>query len=398
RFMFNATPVFAILSGWIIWEIIGKVDFRTMIKNVHGMRGNKFYAMKKGVKLQHVGCALFLVFCIVLPNAMGAIDASIPYEKKGEYDRMIYDWLPDFAKPSDYSGSWYLGAHGQGFLSDYWFDGLKWLSTQDTDVPVEERPAFIAWWDYGFQCVQDGKHPTIADNFQNGIPPAGNFITAQNESKAISVLITRILSAEYTKHGKINDDVNNVLLLHLGSNDSKTLEDIIKNPDKYVDYVLENPEKCGKRTKDIADREQNTGLHSENTMYAAAMIMLGEKGEETVVNLLHDLQEVTGHSIRYFAADARMFPFSWSNTGIFYAPTVLSDQDVNDFFETLIIGEERDEDNNIVTTTVPMTAKEFIEWRDNAPPEHIRYASDYELKYKEQFYNSMFYKGYIGYS
>ncbi|MBU4190668.1 MAG: carboxypeptidase-like regulatory domain-containing protein, partial [Candidatus Thermoplasmatota archaeon] len=133
-------------------------------------------------------------------------------------------------------------------------------------------------------------------------------------------------------------------------------------------------------------------------MYAAAMIMLGEKGEETVVNLLHDLQEVTGHSIRYFAADARMFPFSWSNTGIFYAPTVLSDQDVNDFFETLIIGEERDEDNNIVTTTVPMTAKEFIEWRDNAPPEHIRYASDYELKYKEQFYNSMFYKGYIGYS
>ncbi|MCG2825105.1 MAG: glycosyltransferase family 39 protein, partial [Thermoplasmatales archaeon] len=47
RFMFNATPVFAILSGWIIWEIIGKVDFRTMIKNVHGMRGNKFYAMKK---------------------------------------------------------------------------------------------------------------------------------------------------------------------------------------------------------------------------------------------------------------------------------------------------------------------------------------------------------------
>ncbi|PJB20966.1 MAG: hypothetical protein CO114_07855, partial [Euryarchaeota archaeon CG_4_9_14_3_um_filter_38_12] len=194
-------------------------------------------------------------------------------------------------------------------------------------------------------------------------------------------------------------------LLHLGKNDSKTLKDIITNPDDYVDYVLENQDKCGERTKDIADREQNTGLHTENTMYAASMILLGEKGEEVVVNLLSDLQEATGYSIRYFAADARMFPFSWRNTGIFYAPTVLSDQDVNDFFETLIIGEEYDnKEKKVSDATWPMTVKEFIKWRDNTPVDpdypnrYIRYASDYQLEYKQPFYDSMFYKGYIGYS
>ena len=28
-----------------------------------------------------------------------------------------------------------------------------WLSEQDSDVPFSERPAFVSWWDYGFQAL-----------------------------------------------------------------------------------------------------------------------------------------------------------------------------------------------------------------------------------------------------
>ncbi|MDI6707779.1 MAG: CARDB domain-containing protein [Candidatus Thermoplasmatota archaeon] len=401
--MFNAVPIYAVLPAWLIYEIIKKLDFRTMHKNVYAMRYEKLRALRKGMKLKHVACVLFVVFSVMLPNAWGAIDAGIPYEKKGYYDKMIYDWLPSWLKKESYAGLQYLGTHGQSYLADYWFHGLKWLSTQDTELPIERRPAFIAWWDYGFQCVQDGRHPTIADNFQNGIPPAGNFITAQDETRAIAVFITRILYAQRTREGKLNDKVKATLSEYLDEENALKLENIITNPDYYLSEVLGNFDKCHKRTYDIADRQHNVGLHSENTMYAAAMVFFAEFDDALLVKLLHELEALTGHSIRYFAADQRMFPFNWANTGIYYAPTVLSDQDVNEFFEILIQGEVVDRKGDRVgDPTGFMTAEEFSEWRERMLERYTREytprALAYKLKYKEPFFKSMFYRAYIGYS
>jgi dolichyl-diphosphooligosaccharide--protein glycosyltransferase len=56
-----------------------------------------------------------------------------------------------------------------------------------------DRPAFLSWWDYGFEAVNQGKHPTVADNFQNAYQYAGQFITCQSEDHAIAMLITRTL-------------------------------------------------------------------------------------------------------------------------------------------------------------------------------------------------------------
>ncbi|MEW6069205.1 MAG: carboxypeptidase regulatory-like domain-containing protein [Candidatus Thermoplasmatota archaeon] len=414
RFMFNAVPIYAILPAWLIYEIIKKLDFKTMHKNVYAMRYEKLRALRKGMKLRHVAGALFVAFCIILPNIWGAIDAGIPFEEKvkrdpttGEwygYDKMIYDWLPLWLKKESYGGLQYLGTHGQSYLAGYWFDGLKWLSTQDKDLAIEKRPAFIAWWDYGFQCVQDGKHPTIADNFQNGIPPAGNFITAQNETRAIVIFITRILHAQYSREGKLSDKVKATLGKYLGEENATELENIITNPDAYLSKVLDNFDKCHKRTSDIADRQSNVGLHRENTMYAGAVVFFAQFDEEIVVKLLHELEDVTGYSVRYFAADQRMFPFNWANTGIYYAPTVLSDQDVSDFFEVLVRGEVLDDEGNSVpgSQTGWMSGEEFSKWRETTlegqPRGYSVRVIDYRLSYKEPFFKSMFYRAYIGYS
>src|SRR2546425_412130 len=51
-------------------------------------------------------------------------------------------------------------------------------------------------------------------------------------------------------------------------------------------------------------------------------------GEEQLVTLYHDIRDATGWNIGYFTVDARLFPTSAQNTGIFYAPVKLSDHRV----------------------------------------------------------------------
>jgi dolichyl-diphosphooligosaccharide--protein glycosyltransferase len=94
--------------------------------------------------------------------------------------------------------------------------------------------------------------------------------------------------------------------------------------------------------------------------------------------------ETTGNSIRYFAVDTRMFPFSAQVTGIFYAPATLSDHRIEnnapiDFYEIKAVSE---------------FGTEFAV--DEIPPGTT--ITDYKLIYKDMFYNSMFYRTFAGYS
>ena len=64
------------------------------------------------------------------------------------------------------------------------------MAEQDTEKAPEDRPGFMAWWDYGFWAIDIGEHPTVADNFQFGYQIAGNFIVSQSEHEAMSLLLT----------------------------------------------------------------------------------------------------------------------------------------------------------------------------------------------------------------
>ncbi|MCK5560637.1 MAG: glycosyltransferase family 39 protein, partial [Thermoplasmata archaeon] len=136
------------------------------------------------VELKHIGISLFIILLVLTPNMWFAVDSAIPYESKSDFD-------PD---------SEILGAFGHSFPSEYWQAGEEWLSEQDNELPAEDRPAFISWWDYGFWTTYLGKHPTVADNFQAGYQLAGSFIAAQNESEAISLFAARLLEGDYTRN------------------------------------------------------------------------------------------------------------------------------------------------------------------------------------------------------
>ena len=452
RFIFNATPVVSLVSGWITWLIIKWADFpavATTWKSVWGKRGELFLwltiaaifagiwffftvsiligilstlilislimivghmdaqgddqyrfrdrlsGLRKGYELKRTLVVIFVGLFVFLPNTFYGYDAGIPYQDKKDHDAAIYDFLSyDFLRPDEYQNDqrynetlypggvsgmynttnnqlWYMGNTGPSFPSDYWIDGLEWLAEQDTNEKPEDRPGFIAWWDYGFWAIDIGEHPTVADNFQFGYQIAGNFITSQSEHEAMALLLYRLIETEVNRDtGKFNDEVRIVLLNYLSEEKVSEFEHIVDNPD---DYIPKNP--------DGSEQE----VHKKNAAIRAGKPILMELDKSTIADLIWEIEQTTGNSIRYFGADTRMMPYSADNTGILYAPVTLADYDIDDFVEIQAVLSDGQ--------TVPFD--EAIDLLENNPDLQV---SSQSLVYKENFLNSMFFRAFIGWS
>lgn len=426
RFTFNATPAFALLAGWVIVELVkffkaeglsifysiiallvflGLVGVTyeswdnffvnnylllTAVPIVLGSIGlfayMKYRKHRENFKFRTILTALSVGFIVIFPNVIFAMDASIPYESKSDID-------PDLE---------IFGSFGSSLHSDYWMDSYIWLSQQDTMqdgeyVEPEDRPAFMSWWDYGFDELLLGKHPTAADNFQNGYQFTGSVIAAQNETEVISLMTARIIEGDWLDHKRdFSDGMWDILEEHLGADDNSTLSAmelyrIYRNPAKYQDKVENNPEYYGNYLE----------LTPQNILYAAAKGVIMKLGMEGVVELYNDVTIYTDKSLGYFAVDYRLFPFSSSNTGIFYAPIKLADRDIDDYLEYRVYAQENTlgSNDNPIWTDYPDNPITMDKAEQEA--ERLGYKfriKEYDMYYTDAFYSSMFYKTYIGYS
>lgn len=380
RFMFNAAPAFAVAAGWVLVMMVDRLDFNSVRKSLFGASGSYWQIFKKSVKLRHVVGALFLAFMVILPNVWYAIDAGIPSETKTNLDKQIYLSMPSALRPSGYdvkNGSvWYLGAFGYSLpLPKYYFPAAwDWFSQQDSDIVAEaERPAYVSWWDYGFEAIQAGKHPTVADNFQNGYQLTGNVIMAQNESEAIALFAYRLIQSAVA-HGS---EANMLAVLEDNGVDSARIHEALHGPaQKLIDEVLADPAVYGPMASDLSET---------NARLVVARTALAQLPTETLIGLYDDICSVTGYSIRYFNVDSRMFPISGTDTGIFYAPAKLSDRRITggstpvDFY-TIVAVDNLGNEHALDTVTSDMIIV------------------DYALKYTDMFYDSMFYRSMVGYS
>ncbi len=382
KFFLVGTPAFALLSGEAIRRALDVGSYPKLRRNVASLadRGSRFAAFRKSFKARHV-LVLVLVVGLVLPNIWVAIDAGIPANNKGQLATEINNTIPTWLKlNASAPGSNYLGAAGSALDTPNQYDSAayNWLASQDTNVPEPKRPAFISWWDYGFQAIDQGQHPSVADNFQNGIDPAGQFLLSQNESLAISILSTTLLQGELQETRSTSlpsaldtilaaDGVNVTILNRLLTNEASDYQTVVHHPAVYLPV---NP----------------STLSLDNAMYlAVSHYLAGTLSLSQVSKAYDDIQAFTGWSIRYAMVDSRLFPFSGSNTGIFYAPADLTGRVISSsgipttFFNVSILGS----DNNVY----PL----------GQLPAGVT-AVRYNINYSSPFYRSMLYRIYIGYN
>ena len=378
RFMFNAAPAFALSSAWATFLIIRRLDFKRIAKLFAGSSGSITQAFRKSVKLRHVLGALFIVFMLIVPNVWFAIDAGIPNEKKGEIDAQIYHSLPTFLRPDDYSGGyWYLGAFGyslpmpNNYFPAYW----DWFSQQDQEIlPEYERPAYVSWWDYGFEAIQDGRHPTVADNFQQGYQIAGDILLSRSEEEALGLMIARTVNAHvYDNGGEITPELSAVFADYGVS--SAEVRDVIRNTSKYKDDVLADPIRYGSAMSDISNL---------NVLWRYLGMYFADLGIESEVMLYQDLKEYTGFSIGYIGVDSRLIQKSARDGSVFYAPVKLTDRKMDST------------GNPVDYYRIKAVDDQGIEWDLDDPGILKANIVDYALVYQSGFFDTMLYKAFVG--
>ncbi|MDG1544379.1 MAG: carboxypeptidase regulatory-like domain-containing protein [archaeon] len=452
RFIFNATPVVSLLSGWVTWLIIDWANFSIVLatwKAAWGKRGGTFLGLsilslvigfwlfftvsvligilsaiilialimvighmdaqdddqyrfrdrisglRKGMEMKRTLVVLFVGLFIFLPNTFYGYDAGVPFENKKDHDVDVYDFLSyDFFRPTEYNYGeranttlypggvegmynttnnqlWYMGNTGPSFPQDYWIEGLEWLAEQDTNLAPEERPGFMSWWDYGFWAIDIGEHPTVADNFQFGYQIAGNFIASQSEEEAMALLLYRLLEPEVDRDtDKFNSEIRTALLEYYSEENITEFENIVSNPESYI------PKKSDGTDQDV---------HKKNAAIRAGKPILMTLEKNDISDIIWEVEEITGKSIRYFAADTRLMPYSAQNTGIMYAPVTLADYDISSFIEV----------QAVLSNGQTLPFDEAIEVLGNDPNLQV---TDQRLVYKEKFLNSMFFRSFIGWS
>ncbi|MEM3811429.1 MAG: hypothetical protein QXX98_00455 [Thermoplasmata archaeon] len=390
RFIINGSPGFIIPAAFALDIIITKFNFGQIKKDFKNMSHLGFTGFKKSVKWSKVAVVVLIAILVIFPNVWSAMDAAIPLTNDSQYNKQIYDAMPSVLRPANYTSPWYIGAFGSylPLSTDPLTRAETWLSEQNTNLSMEDRPALLSWWDYGFQTIEQGQHPVVADNFQDGYQVAGQFLLAQNESQDIALLIARVLDGnqQVAVNEKLSTtftpQIEQILVNYLGAKEVQNIQDYYNynTNQKYLSTILANPSIYGVYANSIS---------SQNIKYIMISGSLASNySENTLVNLYSALEAATGYDISYVLIDSAMFPFSGNDTGTFYAPATLTDRDIYSI-----------DGNDIPYTYYNLTA---INASGNTFPLNNIPADaaivGYNISYTPAFYNTTLYRLFLGYS
>jgi len=290
RFMFNASPAMAVMAAWGIvglWNISGASNMAKEWRR-QGIRtpGDRISGARKALFRSPGFLAIFLVLLMMgSQQATYGLDAGIPSSSnhESELDEIIHDIVPDMLRwnqlgvslmnGDEYDntvGLWYLGSFGSSYNDGGWNMAYKWLSEQDTEVPLPDRPGFVSWWDYGFQALEAGEHPVVADNFQTGIPAAGNMLLARSEADLVSMFIWQLAQGDKVYNGKTSftSSFYGVLEDHLGSEVAREYQKV--NTGISADYLEDHSFNVIQSNGDVVLAEGHhlsDGLLKNETVY-----------------------------------------------------------------------------------------------------------------------------------
>ncbi|MCX6661893.1 MAG: glycosyltransferase family 39 protein [Euryarchaeota archaeon] len=394
RFLNDMVPLIALLSGWIIWYLISKIDYKQMARNIRNAGGG-FRGIRKGLRIYHVFGVLFIAFLILIPNGYLALDAAVPSAaSKNGTSNLKYDFF----------GKNHSSAFGSStYKEQYWVAAYQWLNKQDTNITEPmKRPGYISWWDYGFYEVAVGGHPTVADNFQDGIPPAANFHTAKSEKEGVAVWIVRLLEGNRKDNNGVafSDSVIAALQKHLGKSNTTLVTSWMLNPTRSPSQNKPIGEKYDQNlSKMLLVGEQ----YPENAYYHDIEQLLNNTLTDGQITwLYHDIQQATGYSIRYYGVEGydeqifNIFAFLGDQSNILTGLRTTGKQFYNpedDFIQVVYTGYTVNTDGS-QGADGQWTAQEL-----NSMPQAQRNRvaiTGTSTVYKADYFNTMFYRTYVG--
>ncbi|MHB8359708.1 MAG: STT3 domain-containing protein [Thermoplasmataceae archaeon] len=322
RFNITAAPAYAIVGGGVLIYFARIIKLNDIKRRRVLAQPTMRKALKGNISWIHVFFVFLLVAVLVLPSGLNVISASVPSSSAGKINTEINNALPSFLQtknPTNLSDK-YVGGYGYGIVngSSPLSASMAWLATQNTNVPFDQRPAYVSWWDYGFQELYQGQHPTVADDFQQGFRTTGSILLSQNQSQILSVMIGRVLEGNFAHNSNsFSAAVNADLQSYLGSNTTGIIYNVSKNPASFTNTVLSNKAVYG----------NYSSVLTPPNVYVAFMrgYLSTYYPMSTLIPLYSTLEGNTGYNIQYIQIDRQLFPSSGTNPGTFYAPSYLTD-------------------------------------------------------------------------
>jgi len=322
RFNITAAPAYAIVGGGVLIYFARMIKLNDIKRRRVLAQPTMRKALKGNISWLHVVFVFILVAVLVLPSGLNMISASVPSSSAAKINSEINSALPSFLQttnPTNLSDK-YVGGYGYGIVngSSPLSESMAWLATQNTNVPFDQRPAYVSWWDYGFQELYQGQHPTVADDFQQGFRATGAILLSQNQSQILSVMIARVLQGNFANNSNsFSAAVNADLMTYLGSATTGLIYNVSKNPASFTKIVLSNKNIYGNYSSVI----------TPPNVYFAFMkgYLSNYYSMSTLIPLYSALESNTGYNIQYIQIDRELFPSSGTNPGTFYAPSYLTD-------------------------------------------------------------------------
>lgn len=383
RFNVTAAPAYAALGGGILIYFAETIKMSSVRKRKVMAQPTLTKAIKGNISWLHAVFTIIVVLLVIIPSGIGIISAAVPPNNAASINNEIHNSLPSFLRAPNYTASNYQYVGGASAVvvnnTDPLSQSLNWLATQDTNVSLNQRPAYVSWWDYGFQELYQGQHPTVADDFQQGYQVTGQILLAQNQSQIISLFIARVLQGAMTKNnGHFSDSVNNTLNKYFGSQETLMIYNISRNPNNYVYLILNNPSVYGNFISSIT---------AENAYFALIKGQLASKyPTSTIVNAYSELEQETGYSIQYIQVPSNLFPFSGLNPGIFYAPAYLTDTPSYNYHGEIV------PTNYYQINAITANGT----YQLNQLPSGVQ-PLNYSIQYTSAFYNTSIYRFMVGY-
>jgi asparagine N-glycosylation enzyme membrane subunit Stt3 len=305
-----AAPMYAAGTGVVIVWVLSKADIKGYIANFKG--SNVKSVWRKIIKPVPFVAIVGTVLMLLLPNALYAVDASIPSNQKADFNADMHLGATDADRVN------YLGA------TNYYIKDSDWTLTKAWEyysAVGDKDGALVTWLDYGAEAIAKGGFEVVSDAFGGGTAAASNILLG-TQSGSVAAMAVRLILYE----GALWDDLRTVL----GPDAAKNLDLILfsgrimlkasdpNSPTASVtDHVKMRPDIYGPTDFNVSE---------ENAKYLTAIKYLtGEFTDLDIAKMYAEACKRTEKKIGYIGVTGNMLPVYYGDNSTFSTMAYLNE-------------------------------------------------------------------------